>query len=83
MESMSINPGAAAIGSQLVDVASRALGSGAAALPSLTGLVPAALGSPAKRSRLEPVHTSPPDCWARRRCPVRQGRLPARRCWPT
>jgi len=41
MESMSINPGAAAIGSQLVDVASRALGSGAAALPSLTGLVPA------------------------------------------
>ncbi len=41
MEPMSINPAAAAIGSQLVDVASRALGAGAAALPSLTGLAPA------------------------------------------
>ena len=41
MESMSINPAAAAIGSQFVDIATRALGSGAAALPSLTGLAPA------------------------------------------
>jgi hypothetical protein len=38
---MSINPAAAAIGTQFVDVATRALGSGAAALPSLTGLAPA------------------------------------------
>ena len=41
MESMSIDPAAAAIGSQLVDVASRALTSGAAAAPLLTGLAPA------------------------------------------
>jgi hypothetical protein len=41
MESMSIDPAAAAIGSQVVDVASRGLGSGATALPSLTALVPA------------------------------------------
>jgi PE family len=41
MESMSINPAAAAIGSRLVDVAAGGLGSGAAALPSLTALAPA------------------------------------------
>lgn len=41
MESMSIDPAAAAIGAQLVDVATRGLGSGSAALPSLTALAPA------------------------------------------
>ncbi|BBZ43990.1 PE family protein [Mycobacterium parmense] len=41
MESMSINPGAAAIGSRLVDAAGRGLGSASAALPSLTALAPA------------------------------------------
>lgn len=41
MESMSIDPAVVAIGSRLVDAASRGLGSGAAALPSLTALAPA------------------------------------------
>lgn len=41
MESMSIDPAAAAIGAQLVDVATRGLGSGSAALPSLTAVAPA------------------------------------------
>jgi PE family protein len=41
MESMSINPAAGAIGLQLVDIASRGLGSGATASMSLTGLAPA------------------------------------------
>jgi PE family len=41
MEPLSIDPAAAAIGSQLVEVAGRALASGATALPSLTALVPA------------------------------------------
>ena len=41
MESMSIDPAAAAIGAQLVGVATRGLGSGAAASPSLTALAPA------------------------------------------
>lgn len=41
MESMSIDPAAAAIGSRLVEVAGRGLASGAAASPSLTALAPA------------------------------------------
>ncbi|OBA71698.1 hypothetical protein A5641_10300 [Mycobacterium sp. 1554424.7] len=41
MESMSINPAVAAIGTQMVDVAGRGLGSVAAAAPSLTALAPA------------------------------------------
>jgi hypothetical protein len=41
MESMSINPDAAAIGSQLIDVANRGLTAGAQALPALTELIPA------------------------------------------
>ncbi|WP_232069205.1 PE family protein [Mycobacterium saskatchewanense] len=38
---MSIDPAAAAIGAQLLEIATRALGSGAAAMPSLTALAPA------------------------------------------
>jgi hypothetical protein len=38
---MSIDPAAGAIGAKLIEVASRALGSGAAALPAVTGLAPA------------------------------------------
>jgi len=41
MESMSIDPAAAVVGSELVAVASRALGAGGTALPVLTGLAPA------------------------------------------
>ncbi len=41
MEPISIDPAVAAIGSQLVDAASRGLGSAATALPSVTGLAPA------------------------------------------
>jgi PE family len=41
MESMSHNPAAADIGSQLVDIASRGMDSGATALMSLTAMVPA------------------------------------------
>lgn len=38
---ISIDPAAAAIGATLIEVASRALSSGAAALPAVTGLAPA------------------------------------------
>lgn len=38
---MSIDPAAAAIGAKLIEVAARGLGSGATALPAVTGLAPA------------------------------------------
>ncbi|AKN16993.1 pe family protein [Mycobacterium haemophilum DSM 44634] len=41
MESMSHDPAAGDIGSQLVDIAGQGLASGASALPSLTSLIPA------------------------------------------
>src|SRR5262249_32970371 len=41
MESMSHDPAAGDIGSQLVDIAGQGLASGASGLPSLTSLIPA------------------------------------------
>jgi PE family len=41
MTSMSHNPAAAVIGTQLIEIATRALAAGATAAPSVTGLVPA------------------------------------------